>query len=341
MWRRKKRILSDLQIPLDNLQTKVLDQWLSEPEKTESWEFGVNVTSALSDTQKALLEQFYVENCSCREIAQQMGLNEATVRKRLSRTRQELQTRLREGEKDMNAMIAVSAIYALLSASVWAGTFRDNFGNENLDAWRRHRFSSPNAQWFVKAGELVCLSKNEPCVVPSTLITLDEMWRNYQLSVQFKIEHTLFNGGNDCPSVVGIGIHCDDANADSGIYSFFGLGPNLQWDRHWLTNGVAPNWVDVAPIDKITLTEGKWYTARMIANGNDYQMFIDNRKVHEFQTAFPDSGRAALYARNCEVHFDNVIITGDGIPNRNLAVSPDAKLSTTWGRIKRNNNEVR
>ena len=55
-----------------------------------------------------------------------MGTSETAVRKRLSRTRQELKVGLLKEEKDINEMIAMDAICAFLSTpSIWAEPFRD------------------------------------------------------------------------------------------------------------------------------------------------------------------------------------------------------------------------
>ena len=47
-WIHKKRMLSDLELPLDNIQTEVVNQWLKEPENSESWKFGTDVANKLS-----------------------------------------------------------------------------------------------------------------------------------------------------------------------------------------------------------------------------------------------------------------------------------------------------
>jgi len=40
--------------------------------------------------------------------------------------------------------------------------------------------------------------------------------------------------------------------------------------------------------------------------------------------------------KNCEIHFDNFVITGDDIPDKNLGLSVESqgKLATTWAKIK-------
>ena len=50
------------------------------------------------------------------------------------------------------------------------------------------------------------------------------------------------------------------------------------------------------------------------------------------------SGGIDLFAYHAIVNFDNVVVTGDDIPNvgpSGYAVEPEAKLATTWGSIKR------
>ena len=45
-------------------------------------------------------------------------------------------------------------------------------------------------------------------------------------------------------------------------------------------------------------------------------------------------GAAAFMARNCEVHFDDVVITGDEIPELDMVVESSGKLTTSWASLK-------
>ena len=86
----------------------------------------------------------------------------------------------------------------------------------------------------------------------------------------------------------------------------------------------------------MTVGEEEWHTMRILANEDSYEMFIDETTICEHKSGLPEKGMAGLGARNCEVHFDNVVIKGDEIPNMDLslAVSPKVKLAKTWGKIK-------
>jgi hypothetical protein len=159
-------MLSDLEIPLDNLQTEVINQWLNEQENSESWEFGTDVANKLSDDQKALLKLFYIDDCSCRDIAQQMGASEVAIRQRLSRTRQQLKNEFLKEEKNMNKMIAISAIYAFLlggALSVSGGTWRDDFEDGNFAGWQEIWWVKPG-NWHIENGQLV-LYRDHDCEI--------------------------------------------------------------------------------------------------------------------------------------------------------------------------------
>jgi hypothetical protein len=83
---------------------------------------------------------------------------------------------------------------------------------------------------------------------------------------------------------------------------------------------------------------GKWYRLEIKAIGDNISLYIDDKLVLEREDNFNPSGGASLWAFDSIVEFDNIIITGDGIPNvgpSGYAVEPKAKLSTTWGAVKR------
>lgn len=86
------------------------------------------------------------------------------------------------------------------------------------------------------------------------------------------------------------------------------------------------------------LEENRWYTARIECEGNHYRMFLEDKLVFECEEGSPEDayGVAGFGVRNCEAHFDNIVITGDSIPDRSMtAVSSKSKLATAWGSIKK------
>jgi len=72
-------------------------------------------------------------------------------------------------------------------------------------------------------------------------------------------------------------------------------------------------------------------------NGKKYSLKIDGKRVHEFTGTRFESGRGGIGLGGTEAHFDNVVITGDDIPNvgpSGYPVQPKAKLATSWGKLK-------
>lgn len=233
----------------------------------------------------------------------------------------------------MRLVIIVLLVF-LLATSGWAGTLKDDFGDGNFEGWRIWKFGNQSAKWFVKEGKLIGVSTRN-CGITSDMIIGDETWKNYEIEVQFKVEKTFIP--RNCPdrgAVMGVGVHYDEA---SGInLAAFGVStrePSPNWDKvfcEFFIQGVGQN----THAGDFTTIAGKWYTVKFVVNENRYEVFIDDKPICEFLTGLPEKGGAGMFVLNSEVHFDNVRITGDDVPDMNLSVTPKAKLTTTWGRLK-------
>ncbi len=221
----------------------------------------------------------------------------------------------------------------LLMTSAGAGTLRDNFDDGDFDGWKRWRFGDQSAQWSVKDGELVCTSQNV-CILASFLTIGDDSWRNYSVKTDFKIEKTFAACGGAIPVVITLLRGADDALW--GVDVLIGSWGGDIWNFCRCEKAVGGNVQGLPIVDNVAVGEGEWHTMRIVANEDSYEMFINETKTCEHKSALPEMGMAGLGARNCEVHFDNVVIKGDEIPDMDLstAVSPKAKLAKTWGKIK-------
>jgi hypothetical protein len=77
---------------------------------------------------------------------------------------------------------------------------------------------------------------------------------------------------------------------------------------------------------------------RIDVAGNSISYYVDDKLLHQLRDRLHSSGGVNLYAYNATMEFDNIVITGDEIPNTGssgYAVKPKAKSAITWGRIKR------
>ncbi|MBM3235111.1 sigma-70 family RNA polymerase sigma factor [Candidatus Poribacteria bacterium] len=325
-WIHKKRMLSDLEIPLDNLQTEVLNQWLKEQDNSESWEFGTEVANNLSDEQKDLLKLFYIDNRSCRDVAQQMGATEVAIRQRLSRTRQQLKNDLLEGERNMNRMIAISAIYAFLlggTSSVSGGTWKDDFSDGNLEGYEE-TWGGARGIWTVEDGQLV-IDKNDAWATHQILagVVVDDVTMEFDTQMEqiFQNIHSIEL--------------CLRWQSDNAV--LFTIG---RWNNQWLVaigtlvwEGRFENWHEM----HFPFEVGQWHHLKGVAQGNEFTFFIDGEKVIRFNQERLVKGKVGFGAGGCKVRFDNLVITGPNVPDAGpsgLAVESAGKLTNTWGRIK-------
>jgi hypothetical protein len=79
---------------------------------------------------------------------------------------------------------------------------------------------------------------------------------------------------------------------------------------------------------------GKWYRLRIDVAGNEISYYIDDKLQHQVNDNLHKSGGVNLYAHDAIVEFDNVVITGDDIPD-NLSIQHQSKVTISWGQLKR------
>ena len=238
----------------------------------------------------------------------------------------------------------------LMITSTWAGTLTDDFNDGNMDGWRKskHAFFDQSAQWSVEKGELVCTSQNV-CGAASVLCISENTqginpiaWRDYKFECQFKLEQAFPVGCANWGSLIGFGIYIDDTQGNGIDFAVrTDWAANNIWNQFFCEKFFLGVWENLGRGIFITDQE-KWYTAKILANGNKYEMFIDDILICNPKIGLPDKGSAFIFARNCEVHFDNIVITGDNIPDFDMssqsvspkAVSPQGKVANIWGKIK-------
>jgi len=84
---------------------------------------------------------------------------------------------------------------------------------------------------------------------------------------------------------------------------------------------------------------GEWHRLEITTIGNEISFYIDDELHYQRTDDLHPSGGVFLFAYDSITEFDNVVITGDDIPDAGPsgghAVQPEAKLATTWGRLKR------
>ena len=81
----------------------------------------------------------------------------------------------------------------------------------------------------------------------------------------------------------------------------------------------------------------QWYHLEIDAEGNNISFYIDGELVLQKEDEWNPSGGVGLWAYDAAVEFDNLVVTGEEIPDigpSGYAVEPSAKLAATWGGIR-------
>ncbi len=267
----------------------------------------------------------------------------------------------------MKRAIVILALL-VMTTSAYAGTHVFNFddahqlsGNWFIRDEKIWPQDPENTDWSVENGELVAVSSDVCSGISGNWILDDTYmdWVNYEMSCKIKLVQTLVPSCNIYSNVL-FAIHVNLTAAT--MLSLETRGSGGPWDKVVL--GTANySWLG-QPSLKTPLEEGKWYTLRMVAEGVKYQIFLDDELIIETESTRPSFARGLVGfgIKNAEMHFDDFILTGDDIPEnlepasqeliktmglkpmipeselqqpeKITAVSPRAKLATTWGQVK-------
>ena len=81
------------------------------------------------------------------------------------------------------------------------------------------------------------------------------------------------------------------------------------------------------------------YNMKVVAEGTDFEIYVDDELIAEWSDDKLETGKVGLRTYSSVSNFDDIIITGSGIPSSKgepgAAVEPASKLATTWGMMKK------
>lgn len=249
----------------------------------------------------------------------------------------------------MKIILVGSGIF-LFVLSVSAGTFVETFDGADLDEWQEIiilDFKIRPGAWEVIGGELQGIRH-------STLMTFltmeDEKWRNYAIELDVKPLEKHGPGGIGIVARIqeSVGLAC--TIGDSPIPIPIQESSAICWVGDFQDNRFEVFGLAAAPLLKLET----WSTLKLSVKDETFIFSINDKKIMEtgdpFIFIFGDqqirekvgrllnfpTGGAGFGLSNYTARFDNIVITGDDIPNKGrLSVSPQAKLTTTWGNLKR------
>lgn len=250
----------------------------------------------------------------------------------------------------MKSIIIVAAL-SLLLFSGWAGTFIETFNDGDLEGWHELvQLNEAPGSWKIIDDELHTVS-HDPAI--RLLTTGDEKWEDYTIefdvkplkkhgigaiSIAARIKETwlilcsiadpvVIVDGKAVPG--GEKVYCSAGNLHDVIFIEFHSEPHLllrlnKWSHLKLSvdSNIVTFWINEKRIMEPT--------EFLIPKGVQHEEFNFDE--------FPDflTGSVGLGSANYTARFDNITVTGDTIPNSGgFAVTPQGKLATTWGQLKR------
>ena len=250
----------------------------------------------------------------------------------------------------MMTFMCIVTVLFLLPFSGWSGTFLETFDDKDLEGWQELvQLKEAPGSWEIVNDELHAVSP-DPAM---RLLTIDDdTWEDYTLEFDVKPlkKHgigaimiaarvkgsMLFYCSFADPVVLG-----DD---DPLLGSFLSC---MKGDLHDVEFTVL--YFESHPLLKLN----KWSRLKLSVKGKHFIFFLNGKEIAETGDDFAlmhngkkieakageltdcPTGGVGFGLANYTALFDNITITGDGIPNRGgFAVTPHGKLTTTWGNLK-------
>ena len=254
--------------------------------------------------------------------------------------------------------LPIALLVAIVPASVaHSGTFLDDFHDRNLDGWHvMYPLGFPIPIAF-KDNYLVIDTTVEEGELPVGLeftkflgleLRLDnsEDWISYTLTCRVRIVEV----AEESPGIFSVGVrrslgHFDvPAEQEMLIIPVGQLGQRIQ--VHTIPPDAKPDHGLEGLILRQNLLEehlrrpiklGRWLPVKIVVENSNFEFHFDGNFVtqYEDENAVPGTVGFQIDSRMV-VHLDDVVITGPEIPNIGspLSVNPEARLATTWGKIK-------
>lgn len=207
----------------------------------------------------------------------------------------------------------------LLPSSASAVTLQWDFSRGAKD------WEGTNGMWQVKNGVYQVLKGG----VDHSVVG-EEGWDNYTIEAKVRIDK-----GN----WAGIVFRAIDENH----YYTYHLNTQLGIMQLHRFKPPPPNTVDlgwgtkerleeqIRPVGNIEIANGKWFDMKVEVEGDIFKLYLNNILQKEHSNHRYKTGKVGVWALQTAASFDDFTVSGKNIA---LAVDPNRKLTTTWGRIK-------
>ena len=249
-------------------------------------------------------------------------------------------------------LTSIIVLLFLLPFSALAGTFLETFDDGDLEGWQELVHLNETAgSWNVINDELHAVSHEG---FPHLLATGNDTWEDYTL--EFDVKPLKKHGRGAIAIAARIKgsqlFYC--SFADTVIFGNKDplLGPFLSCMKGDLRDAeFTMLYFESHPLLKLN----KWSHLKLSVKGTNFIFSLNGKEIAETRDDFalPHNGQkiktkagkltsfrtggVGFGIANYTAKFDNLVISGDSIPNKGrLSVTPRDKLATIWGKLKVN-----
>jgi len=203
----------------------------------------------------------------------------------------------------------------LLSQSSFAGTQLWEF-EKNAEGWK-----VANGKWEVVDGvyKLARGGQAEHSLVG------EEDWDNYTIEAKVRLDEHHWAG------------LVFRAKSEMEYYVYYMNVPNNKTElwRHkqggWASRD---NLAQIPAVGGVQIKNGEWYDMKVEVEGDTFKLYINGEFQKENSDGVYKKGQVGVWAWQTAASFDDFTVAGKNIEDT-LAVDPNRKLTTTWGRLKK------
>jgi hypothetical protein len=215
---------------------------------------------------------------------------------------------------------SLATIVLMIVSSTWAGTFVENFDDGNFDGWEIYGGGIAGAEWRIENGVAIGKAARD---WNTGLIFGEDDWRNYSIECDVKMVQKL----TDLPSV-GLGLRTTDNDV---VWCFY----SVIWESALIWTWINNNGAKQSDLKAFDLELDRWYRFKAVADEDDFEFYIDGDLMATLSDPRLSTGGSYINVAGSVAHFDNVVITGDDVPdNASSAVSSSGKLAASWGQLR-------
>jgi len=116
-----------------------------------------------------------------------------------------------------------------------------------------------------------------------------------------------------------------------------GSAPSVGWGTALIWPWLNGNGLGTSAQKPFKQEMDRWYHFKAVANEDNFEFYIDGELMASYTDDRFSTGCIMLQTNACLSNFDNIVITGDGIPdntNNITAVSSSGKLAIGWGQLR-------